>query len=205
MKVFKRILAAVVLVSACVAPASAQFRFGLRAGMAVNKLHFDKEVVNSSNRTGFTGGLTCEFTVPIVNLGFDASVLYARRSMEVATEGSANSNALGTTVSVANRDYIDIPLNLKWKIGIPVISRIITPFITTGPDFSFLISGKNVSNAWRNKTFDTAWTVGAGVELVRHLQLAANYGFGLSKSASGDDAIYSGKNRCWTVTASYYF
>lgn len=207
MKILQRFIAVALLVCAFVVPANAQFRFGVRAGAAINELHLNKDVLNASNRTGFTGGITCEFTVPVINLGFDASVLYARRSLEIAQNGttSGNNNVEGIDVTVANRDYIDIPVNLKWKIGIPVIGKIITPFLTTGPDFSFLISKKNIDNAWRNKKFDTAWTVGAGVELLSHLQVAANYGFGLTKSASDDDAKYSAKNRCWTVTASYYF
>ena len=47
---------------------------------------------------------------------------------------------------------------------------------------------------------------GGGVELFSHLQVAATYGWGLSKSSSNDSgvALY-GKNRCWTVTAAYLF
>ncbi len=203
MKKLSRIFALAALLIAVALPTSAQFRFGLRAGMSVNKLHLNKEIASSDNRTGFTGGVTAEFTVPVINLGFDASVLYARRTITIDEETTYGGNA-GKTMT-DHRDYIDIPLNLKWKIGVPVIGKIVTPFLTTGPDFSFLISGRNVDNALRNKKFDASWAVGAGVELLSHLQIAANYGFGLTKSVSGDDALYSGKNRCWTVTASYYF
>lgn len=196
MKNFKRIFAAFALICAVVLPSSAQFRVGVRAGVAVNSLHASEKTFASSNRTGFTGGLSCEFTVPVIGLGFDASVLYARRAVEF-TENSQ-------TVS-KNNDYINIPVNLKYKFGLPVVGKIITPFITTGPDFSFLVTGRNLNGALRQRKFDTAWTVGAGVQLLSHLQIAANYGFGLNNQVSGKDALYSSKNRCWTVTASYYF
>lgn len=176
--------------------ASAQFRFGIRAGMTINELTFDKSVLHSSNRNGFTGGITGEFTIPVIGLSVDGSLMYTNRSFDVS-DGYGEDHY--------TRSYINIPLNLKYKIGLPFVGNIIRPFITTGPDFSFLVSKKNIEEGVRNRSFDTAWTAGIGVELINHLQIAANYGWGLSKSVSGDDAIYSAKNRCWTITASYYF
>ncbi|MDE6267245.1 MAG: PorT family protein [Muribaculaceae bacterium] len=196
MKIAKRIILVIALV-ASFATAQAQFRFGVKAGVAINELKFNENVMNSSNRAGFTGGVMAEFTVPIIGVGCDASVMYARRSFETTTQSVTSS---------FSRDYINIPVNLKYKIQVPVISKIVTPFITTGPDFSILVSKKNIEDAWNNKKYDTAWTVGAGVQFVNHVQIAATYGWGLSKSSSSDSnvALY-GKNRCWTVTAAYLF
>lgn len=196
MKNIKRIFAAVALVCAVALPSSAQFRFGVRAGLAVNSLHASEKTFDSSNRAGFTGGITSEFTVPVIGIGVDASVLYARRSINYTDDNGSTSK---------NNDYINIPINLKYKLSLPAISKIIAPFITTGPDFSFLVSGRNLSGALKQRKFDTAWTVGAGVELLSHLQVAANYGFGINNQVSGKDALYGSKNRCWTITASYYF
>ncbi len=198
MRTIKKLLVTIALISAVALPSSAQFRFGIKAGLAVNNMKFSQEMFNAENRTGFTGGIMTEFTVPIVNLGFDASVLYARRSVEFATD------KVGTTIT-DNRNYIDIPVNLKWKIGLPIVGKVLTPFITTGPDFSFLISGKSINEVWENRKFDCAWTVGAGLQFFNHLQIAANYGFGLTKTVSGNESLYSGKDRAWTVTAAFLF
>lgn len=186
MKNLSKIFILVALLMSVSLPAAAQFRFGVRAGMAVNKLHFNKDLGNSDNRTGFTGGFTGEVSVPLVGLCVDAALLYANR-------GAGD----------VSRDYLDIPLHLKYKFGLPIVGRIVKPFLFTGPDFSFLLSKKNVEDAFENKRFDTAWDLGAGVELINHLQIGASYGFALSNSASGGDA--KAKNRCWTVTASWYF
>lgn len=194
----KKLLLSMLLVAAAIVPASAQFRFGVKAGVAVNKLHMNKETFDADNRAGFTGGVMCEFTVPIVGIGMDASVLYANRGIDELNE---TTNLL----EKGNRSYIDIPVNLKWKIGIPVVGKIITPFITTGPDFSFLCSKKNFSDALSNRKFDFAWNVGAGVQLLNHLQVGASYGIGLTKTVSGKNSLYSGKNRAWTVSLAYLF
>ncbi|MDE6086078.1 MAG: PorT family protein [Muribaculaceae bacterium] len=197
MKLFSKFIAVVLLAAAAVVPAQAQFKLGVKAGAAINSLSFNEKALSSDNRAGFTGGLMADFTVPIIGLGFDASVLYASRGIEFTNDNNETVKK--------NRSYIDIPVNLKWKIGLPGVGKIVTPFITTGPDFSFLLSKQNMDNAVHNKKFDTAWNVGAGVQLLNKVQIAASYGIGLSKSASGNDALYSGKNRCWTVTAAYLF
>lgn len=73
---------AAVVISGMAMKADAQFRFGLRAGVAVNSLHFNKSTFDASNRAGFTGGVMTEFTIPVVGVGFDASLMYVRRNQE---------------------------------------------------------------------------------------------------------------------------
>ena len=90
------------------------------------------------------------------------------------------------------------------------MGKFVTPFLTTGPDFSFLVSNKNVKDAWNKKTFDFAWNFGFGLKLVDRVELAAAYGLGITSNASSDSALYGknivdGKNRVWTVTAAYLF
>ncbi len=183
------------------AAASAQFRIGPRLGLAINDLKFSEDVFSADNRAGFTGGLQIEFTVPVVNLGFDASVMYVRR------DASIIANATEVEMS---KDWIEIPVNLKYKIGLPVIGKIITPYIFTGPSFAFLASSKAINDAWQSKKFDVSWNVGAGVQLFTHLQIGASYGFGMTKLAeqigvNNAGGNVNGKNRYWTVTAAWLF
>lgn len=200
MKSFKSLFVTLAVILAVAAPASAQFRWGIKAGATVNKLSFDKDVISSDNRTGFTGGLIFEFTAPLIGIGMDASILYANRSFEYTYDNNGV-----TATDHKTRSYIDIPLNLKYKLGLPGIGKFITPFVTTGPDFSFLCSKKNIENAFKNKSFDFAWNFGLGVQFLNKLQLAANYGLGITNSVSGNDAMYDSKNRTWTITAAWLF
>lgn len=180
--------------------ASAQFRFGLKAGVAINSLHFSSDAFDADNRAGFTGGAMIEFSVPVVGLGFDLSAMYVRRNSQWM---EANE------ITKDNRDYIDIPLNLKWKMNIPVVNNIVRPYLLTGPSFSFLTSKRSAEDAWRNRKFDTSWNFGAGLELFTHLQVGASYSVGMTKAlkaigATGTSNI-EGHNRYWTVTAAYLF
>lgn len=181
-------------------PASAQFRFGLKAGVAINSLHFSSDDFSADNRAGFTGGAMIEFTVPVIGVGVDLSAMYVRRNSQWLEDNNITKD---------NRDYIDIPLNLKWKINIPVINNVARPYLFTGPTFSFLTSKHSAEEAWRNRKFDTSWNFGFGLELVKHLQVGASYSVGMTKAlkttGTTGTADIDGHNRYWTVTAAYLF
>lgn len=193
-------LVAAVAIFASALPAEAQFKFGLKAGVAVNGIHFDEDMFKSDNCAGFTGGAMIEFTVPVLGLGLDASVMYVRRNSEWLENNQ---------ITTDNRSYIDIPVNLKWKINIPLINAIARPYLTTGPSFSFLTSKKAVEDAYKNSSFDTAWNFGLGVELFKKVQVGANYGIGLTKALKAIDVTgtgaVEGRNKYWTITAAYLF
>ncbi|MBJ2187719.1 MAG: PorT family protein [Muribaculaceae bacterium] len=197
---------ALALALAVIMPAMAQFRFGVRAGLNVNSLHFNKEIFDENNRAGFTGGVMAEFTVPIIGVGADLGVMYVRRNSQFMQTLADKT----TEVQNLNSDYIEIPLNIKYKIGIPAISSILKPYIFTGPSFAFLTSKKHIENFVHDKTCDIAWNFGLGLEFFNHLQVGASYGLGMTKAfqavnLAGDAAGIEGKNRYWTVTAAWLF
>lgn len=200
MKTIKHLLLAAVAVLAVAGTANAQFKIGPRVGINVNSLHFNKKTLDSDNRTGFTAGLQTEFTIPVVGIGLDASFMYVRRNAEMSED---------VYTLTKHNDYFEIPVNLKWKMSIPVIAKLVKPYVFTGPSFAFLTSKKAISEAYKYKSVDTSWNVGLGVEFVSHLQVSAYYGFGLNNSivkvpGTNADPI-DGKTHCWTVTAAWLF
>lgn len=198
----KSILSAVIAIVAIFGTtfsAQAQFKYGLQIGTNVNTLHFNKNLVSGENRMGFNVGAMVEFTVPLIGIGADLGVRYVRRNARFEENNGSFKN---------DRDYIEIPLNLKYKINIPVINNIIRPYLATGPSVSILTSKKAVKD-FQNKKYDTAWNFGFGVELLKHVQVGASYGLGLTKAmktfGATNSADINGKNRYWTVTAAYLF
>lgn len=201
MKKLKGLFMAIAAVMMLSVPAAAQFRIGPRIGTEINSLRFDKSAFDSDNRAGFTGGLQVEFTAPIINLGFDASVMYVHR---VSNPKIANMSGDFT------KDYIEIPVNLKYKLGLPVVGKIISPYIFTGPSFAFLTSKKAINEFVESKTMDVAWNFGLGIQLFSHLQIGASYGLGMTKALKAvgqldQSADIEGKNKYWTVTAAWLF
>lgn len=212
MKILKTIIAVAAIILTAAVPASAQFRFGPRLGTEVNSMRLNKSVFDNDNRAGFTGGLQMEFNVPVVNVGFDLSVMYVHRVSEstITNNGETADNAALNSSRLKNRDYIEIPLNFKYKIGMPLIGKVFTPYLFTGPSFSFLTSKTAITDMYKNKKFDIAWNFGVGVELISHLQVAASYGLGMTKTVetlsgyNGAQPI-DGKNNYWTITAAWLF
>lgn len=203
MKSFKRIVAVVIACVAIAVPASAQFAFGVKAGINVEDMSLNKNFLEDAydNHTGWTVGVMADFTLPVLGLGVDASLMYANRKSSVADK---------------NLSFIDLPINLKWKINIPVVAKIVKPYIFTGPSFAFLANKDAIVDAWEHQTVDVDWNLGIGVELFSHLQVGASYGWGLTNTfkladkyvgteiGSGLSEI-EGKSNCWTITAAYLF
>lgn len=181
--------------------ANADFRFGIRAGVNVDKLNLDKETFDSSNRCGFTGGVMTEFTVPLIGIGADLSLMYTRMNSRLAPTTAADG-----TMEEHGRNFLEIPVNVKYKLTIPAISAIIKPYVFTGPSFAFKL-GKSTINDMKTKTCQVAWNVGLGLELLKHVQVGASYGFGMNNVA---DLVVNAekikvKNKYWTITAAYLF
>lgn len=206
-RLMKSILRFFAVVTACVAialPASAQLSFGVKAGAKINSLSFDSKAFESENRAGFTGGLMAEFTVPVIGVGVDASVMYVH--------STTKANVTGTDAGLVDesKSYIEVPVNLKWKIGVPIVGKIVSPYIFTGPSFSFLAGKDEINAALKQKKVDMAWNLGVGVQLFSKVQVGASYGWGLNNTlevlgADGNWTDIKGKKNCWTVTAAYLF
>ena len=209
-KIKAALVSAIMLCAALVAgvqsaSAGGPRRFGVKAGVNVNEMKFNESAFDASNRSGFTGGVTLQFVAPILNIGVDASVMYTHRQNRIYFTEDGETEGI-----TSNSDYIEIPVNFRWNISVPLISKVVTPYLFTGPDFSFLMSNKNVKNAWNNRTFDLGWNFGLGLRFVDHLEIGASYGLGITNSASADNALYGknladGKNRFWTITAAWLF
>lgn len=202
MKKFRFILVALTVMIAAF-PASAQFRWGVRAGIVANKFSFSEKTFDSSNRVGFTGGVMAEFKLPVIGIGFDASLMYVHRTISVEEP----------TVSAKGRytgDYLTLPIHVKYNLGLPVVGNFFSPYVFTGPSFSYLVSKDTTKFGINSRKGDIAWDFGLGFEIVKHLQISAAYELGCSRAAG---LVYSGangykknvRNNGWMVTAGYVF
>lgn len=207
MKVLRKLaLAAVATVAVCTSASAQMLSIGPRIGTEVSRLSFDEDVFDGENRAGFTGGLQLEFTAPVIGIGFDISAMYVHRNNNgIVPKGSPSSMALGSY----NTDYIEVPINFKYKLGLPGIGKIVTPYVFTGPSFAFLTSKEEINAAFKNKKLDVAWNFGIGVQLFSHLQIGASYGLGITKAVEYVGAVQSadiqGRNNYWTITAAWLF
>lgn len=208
----RKILAAALLAVSmlCATNAQAQIKFGLKGGVNVTSMSFNKEVLDASNRAGFFIGPTVKFTLPVVGLGIDVSALYDQREAKLKVD-DVESDPIKTQA-------INVPVNVRYGFGLGSLASI---FLFAGPQFGFNVGDKNQSifrdaAEWKLNSSNFSVNVGAGVMLLSHLQLSANYNIACGKtgdvtlsSVAGDafkDLTSSkGRTNAWQIAVAYYF
>ncbi len=198
MNIYKHTLLCIALLTVMSLPAAAQVRLGVRGGLTVGELRFDRNIIDSDNRAGYTAGLLLDANIPVVGVGIEASVMYVHRN-----------NRLTDYNHVFKRHFIDIPVYARYRLSIPRLERYFAPLVFTGPDFAVLFNDNGPDN-YKNSSTYMSWDVGGGVDLFNHLRITATYGIGLSKAMSYIDREYTGnkvegKDRHWTLSAAYLF
>lgn len=188
--------------------ASAQIKFGLKGGVNVTDMSLNSSVFDASNRTGFFVGPTIKVQLPLVGLGIDASALYDQREAKIKVGNT-------TTKETLRSQAINIPINLRYGWGLSSMANI---FLFAGPQFGFNVGDKDQkiteSTTWSVKNSNFSLNFGAGVTLLSHLQLTANYNVVCGKTS--DATITEGleqltnkevrsRANAWQIALAYYF
>lgn len=204
MKRIKSLFVALMLLLTATA-VQAQVRFGIKGGVNLTNFSFDNvldKALDASNRTGFYIGPTLYVKIPLVGLGVDGSVLYDQREAKIK----------GTDETL-RQQQVSIPINLRYSFGLGGTASI---FLFAGPQFGFNVGGKNVSEIisdtdWKFKDSQFSVNVGAGIFVLNHLQVNANYNIACGSTGEMEnvsDAVSKaadGKANAWQIGLAYYF
>ena len=188
--------------------ASAQIKFGLKGGVNVTDMSLSSNVFDASNRTGFFVGPTIKVQLPLVGLGIDASALYDQREAKIKVGNT-------TTKETLRSQAINIPINLRYGWGLSSMANI---FLFAGPQFGYNVGDKDQkiteSSTWSVKNSNFSLNFGAGVTLLSHLQLTANYNVvcGKTSDATITEGLEQPTNKevrsranAWQIALAYYF
>ena len=110
--------------------------------------------------------------------------------------------------SSVKTDYVDVPVNLKWKFGMPLVKA----YLAAGPYVGFRVGGDkfwdvpgNILGQVKAKSFGAGVNFGAGIELIKYLQVGFQYSLGLTDNYSVDKFDLETKNRGWSISAAILF
>ena len=204
-----------VMMLAVAMPSEAQIKFGVRAGANLVNMKFSDGVSNlkGNNRAGFYVGPTVKFTLPIVGLGVDASVVYDQRTSKVnynETDNAGNSKEVEENVTAR---AINIPINVRYGVGLGSVANI---FAFAGPQFGFNLSGSKWlgANEWTWKSSNFSVNVGVGATILSKVEIKANYNIACGKTGETNvwnttkttvvDSFKS-KYNSWQLGVAYYF
>ncbi len=210
MTIRRSIIAAAGIVALLLAPradAQSESRWGVTLGANYNEIHFKQSGLIPVDRGfGPVAGVTGEVNIPGVGFAVDASLLYSMRSGKIHYGDKTvwASSGLGNETCIMHN--IDLPLSLKFKFKkLGGFENTLMPLLYAGPTFSFNV-GKNLASVNKYKPVSVLIRFGAGVEIVRKVQVSVNYSFSVGETLRTrllDDMI--AKNRCWNASVTYYF
>ena len=182
-------------------PSQAQVSFGIKGGLNVSEMSFDKDVFNAENKAGFFVGPTLKFKVPLIGLGFDIAALYDQREAELKENGTK-----------ITQKSINVPLNLRYNIGLGDLAGI---YFAAGPQFGFNVGDKKFSSTLGDMTLkksNLSVNLGAGLRLFDYLEVGAVYNIACGKTGDfeGIGAISQiGKSdiktNSWQISLACYF
>ena len=183
----KKIFSAFMIAVCCMLmamPVQAQLlRWGVKGGVNMTKIDWDGGYKgNKDNSTGFFIGPMAEFTIPIVGLGIDGALLFSQRGKDEVKQTG-----------------LEVPVNLKYTIGLGSLAGI---YLAAGPDFYFDFEKKSGID---KKKAEVGINVGAGLKLLNHLQVGANYNIPLGNTADIEGTNASYKTKTWQVSVAYIF
>lgn len=200
-----KVLLLALVAMCCVLPASAQFKYGLEAGLNASKASVDN--FSAKNRTGWFVGPKVQFTLPVLGLGIDGALLYSQKYLEL----SADDETVTDGSITKNMPYLEIPINLKYNIG---FSSLLGVYIATGPQYSWYLGGKSLNieglKMGSLETSSFSWNVGVGVNAFSHLQVGVTYNIALGQTGEVNGLIDATKtaklkNNTWQVRLAYLF
>ncbi len=187
-------------------PSQAQIKFGVKGGLNVTKMSVSSDVYSADNNNGFFIGPTVKFTLPIVGLGIDAAALYDQRKGSLVRYDNKSEDVKFKSINV--------PVNLRWNIGLGSLAGI---YLAAGPQFGFALG--DFSDAWdsnfyKKENMNVSINLGAGLSLLKHLELGFTYNiqtkdtYSITENYAGGSLgreITDIKTNAWQISAAYYF
>ena len=200
----KRILSLMVLVAALTMTAQAQrVQFGVKGGLNLTKMSVSKDVIKSDNQAGFYIGPTLKIALPL-SFSVDVAALYDQRSAKIETDGLTGIQGAGD--EKIKQKSIQIPVNARYNIGIGSEAGI---YLAVGPQFGFPVGDKVYNTKlgeYTLKSSNLSFNFGAGVYLLKHLEVGFAYNLAAGKSGEFKNANdIDTHNNAWQIGAAVYF
>jgi len=195
--------------------ANAQFKFGVKGGVGLTTMSFDKDVFNADNRAAFFVGPSVRMGFGL--LGFDLAAMYEQRSAKLENGwSSAIESITGTEVltNTVTQKSIIVPLNARLNLG-PV-------YLAAGPQLAFNL-GDDIQlgeSQWYKETFrpkDSSFSVNLGAGLmIGHVEVGVSYNIAcgntgditvesVKEEVTNDLKDFNSKSNVWKLSAAYYF
>ncbi|MCM1348409.1 MAG: PorT family protein [Firmicutes bacterium] len=171
-----RLIAVMLFALTSASGAYAQLRYGFSFGGSFAKASLSHAPgYTMNNRSGFRGGLMLEYQMPTSGWAFDFAVLYERYNTRLHEAASDKNLCFG-------RNFIELPLNVKYKFWLSQFNNLFAPMIETGPALMVNLDSDHGTPMFKQKHLQPAWNFGVGFDAANILQLKFGYRLGLGNA-----------------------
>lgn len=195
----QRLIIMLLAVMAASITAQAQWRYGIRLGGAFSRPTGSNEFCELKGGNGFSGGLAFEWQMPTGGLAIGASALYERRNTSAGMLSDDGPGVFKRDYFQIGRNYIAVPIDIKYKFGIPAIGGLAGPYVFTGPDLAWRLGGGIGPRT------HMGWNVGAGFDIINFVQVSAGYRFGITNLGKDYDEKWRDSGAFVAVTILFDF
>lgn len=214
----KKVFTSMLLLAAMLVavPAQAQgVKFGVKGGYNITSMSIKggtQAVADNlkDNKNGWYIGPTVKVSL-LAGLGVDGAIFYDQRETDLGS---------GQAEETIKQQSILVPINLRYNIGLGGLAGI---YGAVGPQFGFNVGDTEFNVMNLNSTVEQATdkfqlkkatfgiNVGAGVYLLKRLEVGFVYNIPLGNTADINDGVveaakkFDVKSNTWQVSAAVYF
>ena len=214
----KKVFTSMLLLAAMLVamPAQAQgVKFGVKGGYNITSMSIKggtQAVADNlkDNKNGWYIGPTVKVSL-LAGLGVDGAIFYDQRETDLGS---------GQAEETIKQQSILVPINLRYNIGLGGLAGI---YAAAGPQFGFNVGDTEFNIMNLNGTVEKATdkfqlkkatfgiNVGAGVYLLKRLEVGFVYNIPLGNTADINDGVveaakkFDVKSNTWQVSAAVYF
>ena len=184
----------IVVVASLLVAVSAYAQFGVVAGVTASKSDIKSAIADVNNITQYHVGVT--YKMSLGAFAIQPSILYNMKGTKM------NIAELSSTELDYKTGYIEIPVQLQLglNLGLARLYGFAEPFIGYAITNAATLSGQDLKADWNNvkNRLEYGVGLGAGVELIKHVQVSVRYFWNLGNAgeaslANAYDAVRTQK------------
>lgn len=202
----RRLMIAIITMVFGIAGASAEFRWGPTAGVNFYDFHWKQDLIEQDARVGYNVGVMGEVMIPGIGFGIDFALKYNNHGSRLHLGEKKVWAVSGYGTETCTLHTLQIPLNLRFKwTRMNGLEDYIAPLVYAGPVFNITV-GHSDLKALEYPAGCFGLQVGAGVELLKRIQLSGGYYWGLTyeiRTRKLDN--FSARPQGWNINLSYLF
>lgn len=186
----------VIAIAAALVAFSASAQVGVIAGLTSSQSDYKEAWAHINEVTQYHVGATLKLPLPL-GFAIQPSIIYNVKGTSVE-----NMKAEGTDVAAFKTDsstgMLELPVQVQWGIG---IAGVVRPYVFAEPFVGLAINGENKVDVaglvntedkaeWDNvkDRLEYGFGVGAGVEILKHLQVSVRYYWNLGGLYGTDES-----------------